>query len=234
MGKKDKKTVSWSREALSDIKRRITQVQSAAPNKASAPVRNIGVKQKLREPEMRGLQEKSDEEVFLEAMSDVRELPEFRSLPVRRKKVPANGIGNAKKPGAELDRELLQEEAGRGGINLALTDEYMEWTGPGVRKDICSALHEGRIPAQDRIDLHGLTVDEARVELEGFIRRSRQKGLKCVNVVHGRGLRSPGGPLLKKGVRQWIESGPLRKMVMAYATAPAREGGPGATYLLIR
>lgn len=234
MGKKTKKTVSWSREALSDIKRRLSRDQTAGPLKASMPGRKEDVKRKLREPEVQGPKEKTDEDVFMVAMSDVRELPEFRSLPVRRKKFSASGVGDSLKPGSALDRELLLEEAGRGGINLALTDEYMEWTGPGVRRDICTALHEGRIPAQDRIDLHGLTVDEARVELEGFIRRSRQKGLKCVNVVHGRGLRSPGGPLLKNGVRQWIESGPLRKMVMAYATAPAREGGPGATYLLIR
>lgn len=234
MGKKDKKTVAWSREALSDIKRRISEEPAAARSAASVRGRKEEAKLKSPEPEKKVPRVKTDEELFMEAMSDVRKLPEFHSIPIRRKKVHRQVGGNARKKGEALDRELLQKEAGSGGINLALTDEYMEWTGPGVRRDICSALHGGRIPAQDRIDLHGLNVEEARLELEGFIRRSRQRRLKCVNVVHGRGLRSPDGPVLKNCVREWIESGPLRKLVMAYATAPAREGGPGATFLLIR
>lgn len=82
--------------------------------------------------------------------------------------------------------------------------------------------------------MHGMSLEEAKPALDRFIREARSRGLRCVNIIHGRGLRSPEGPVLKEALRTWLETGSLRKWVLAYATAPRQQGGPGATYLLLR
>ena len=86
---------------------------------------------------------------------------------------------------------------------------------------------------QDYIDLHGLVEDEAEAELVEFLEGSRRKGLSCVKVIHGRGLRSPGEPVLKNMVKRLLR-GSLSKHVRAYASAPQKDGGLGATYVLLK
>ncbi|MGB9761249.1 MAG: Smr/MutS family protein [Caldimicrobium thiodismutans] len=51
--------------------------------------------------------------------------------------------------------------------------------------------------------------------------------------MHGRGLSSKGKPVLKEKVREWLEKGPYRKYILAYASAKPCDGGPGATYVLL-
>jgi len=174
--------------------------------------------------------EASDEEIFRAAMADVRRIPEFQKLRHRPSPVvpPARIAAGKAPPGLPPAEELDLH------VDFAQTDEYVEWTAPGVRSDLCWAMHRGRIPAQDTLDLHGCTVEAARIEVERFVRQARARGLRCISVVHGRGLRSAGGPVLKKALLGWIETGPLRKFVMACASAPRKQGGAGATFLLLR
>ncbi len=83
----------------------------------------------------------------------------------------------------------------------------------------------------DEIDLHGLTALQAREALRQFLAEAVQRGLGCVRVVHGKGLRSgPRGPVLKHAVNTW-----LRKVdaVLAFVSAPRRDGGTGAVYVLL-
>jgi DNA-nicking Smr family endonuclease len=53
-------------------------------------------------------------------------------------------------------------------------------------------------------------------------------------IIHGRGLSSPAGPVLKTKVIQWLTTGPWRRWVMAFASARLCDGGAGATYVLLR
>ena len=62
-----------------------------------------------------------------------------------------------------------------------------------------------------------------------------KKDLRCVRIVHGRGKNSPGGvPVLKQNLPRWLSRGPARLIVLAYTSALPRDGGAGATYVLIR
>lgn len=172
---------------------------------------------------------KTDEEIFVEAMAEVREIREFREIPLR--KAPE------RKP-RFLRRDdscaLLSEiVSGKGKIRLSDTGEYMEWTRPELRKDITKKLHRGDFSIQDSIDLHGMTVDEAEHELCLFFREAVRKRLFCVKVIHGRGLRSPGGPVLKEALKHWLH-GSFRKWIAAYATAKDCDGGLGATYIILK
>ena len=93
-------------------------------------------------------------------------------------------------------------------------------------------LRRGEYPQEARLDLHGCTVDEARTLLTGFLARARQRGARCVLVVHGKGFRSPGhAPVLKPRVAYWLAHAPE---VTAYVSAQPVDGGTGALYVLLK
>jgi len=172
---------------------------------------------------------KSDEEVFSEAMADVREIREFREMPVS--KIPKKTPPRPKEDDAIL--VLKEIVSGKAKIRLSDTSEYIEWAGPGIAGDILERLHEGQFAVQDSIDLHGLTLSEAEEAFFAFFSEALRKGLFCIKVIHGRGLRSPRGPVLKEAVARWL-SGPLRKSVRAFTSARDCDGGLGATYIILK
>jgi DNA-nicking Smr family endonuclease len=173
--------------------------------------------------------EKTDEEIFLEAMADVRERREFREIPYKSppmiKVTPTRSEDNF-----EVLKEIIH---GKRKIRLSDTGEYMEWTRTGTRKDLAKRLHQGDFSVQDYIDLHGLTLIEAEEALRQFFKKAFTKQCSCIKVIHGRGLKSPKGPVLKEALPRWLQ-GPFRKWVLAYVTAKDCDGGLGATYVLLK
>lgn len=172
---------------------------------------------------------KTDEEIFLEAMADVREIREFREIPFKSPK----GIEPRFIRGENAAEILRQIASGERKIRLSDTGEYMEWISPEIRRDITEKLHRGDFSIQDSIDLHGMTLIEAEEALKRFFGEAVKKRLFCVKVIHGRGLRSPRGPVLKEALRRWLH-GSFRKRVLAYATAKDCDGGLGATYIILK
>jgi len=172
---------------------------------------------------------KTDEELFAEAMAEVREIREFREIPF---KSPRGIKPRAIRPenGVEILKQIVK---GEGKIRLSDTGEYMEWTSPRVRGDITRRLHQGDFAVQDSIDLHGMTLGEAEGALALFFRGAVKRRLFCIKVIHGRGLRSPNGPVLKEAFRKLLH-GPFTKWVLAYATAKDCDGGLGATYVILK
>jgi len=103
---------------------------------------------------------------------------------------------------------------------------------PGVDRRELRKLKRGDHIAGDRRDLHGLTAAEACAAVKQFIASSRQRHLRCVAIVHGRGLHSEGHvSILKARVRECLRAHPA---VLAYADAPRADGGSGAVYVLLR
>lgn len=118
-------------------------------------------------------------------------------------------------------------------VKFQLTSEYMEGKKKGVSSEILRKLREGGFSVQASLNLRGYYVEEAKILFEDFIRRALNKGLSCVLIIHGRGLSSKEKPVLKEKVREWLERGPYRKYILAYASARPCDGGPGATYVLL-
>jgi len=118
-------------------------------------------------------------------------------------------------------------------VKFHLTSEYMEGKKSYVPGEVLWKLRKGYYAVQATLNLRGLFAEEARLAFEEFIKASLNKGLSCVLVIHGRGLSSQDRPVLKEKVREWLEKGPYRKYVLAYATARPCDGGPGATYILL-
>ena len=172
---------------------------------------------------------KTDEELFSEAMADVREIREFREIPFQKSPGIKPRIVH-RDNGIEVLRQIVE---GKKKIRLSDTGEYMEWACPSLRGNISRRLHEGCFAVQDSIDLHGMTLGEAEESLNLFFSEAIRKRLFCIKVIHGRGLRSPQGPVLKEALSKWLH-GRFRKRILAYATAKDCDGGLGATYIMLK
>ncbi len=122
---------------------------------------------------------------------------------------------------------------GKMPVNLPDTQEYVEWVNHDYRSDITRDVHKGRYSVQDVLDLHGITVEDAEAEVERFLKDSFKKGYRCIKIIHGRGLRSPKGPVLKNAVVELL-SGRYRKHIIAFVTARQCDGGLGALCVLLR
>ncbi|MFN5177142.1 Smr/MutS family protein [Limnohabitans sp.] len=146
----------------------------------------------------------------------------------------------ARAPAQPVPRQFQQDEAAalRDSLSdefdvstLLDTDEALSFRRPGVGPDITRKLRKGDWTIQREIDLHGLRSDEARVALAEFIREAHRQGLRCVRVVHGTGLGSPGKtPVLKNKVHSWLVQ---KQQVMAFVQAKPAEGGAGALVVLL-
>jgi len=175
------------------------------------------------------IEDKTDEEIFLDAMSDVREIMEFREIAIKKRPAIKHQTVRAD-DSLDILRQIVNGER---KMKLSLMGEYMEGISPNVRKDIARRLHQGDFSVQDDIDLHGLTLKQAEDALCVFFSEAIKKRLFCVKVIHGRGLRSPGGPVLKEAFKKWLE-GSFKKWVLAYSTAKDCDGGLGATYIILK
>jgi DNA-nicking Smr family endonuclease len=115
---------------------------------------------------------------------------------------------------------------------LLHTDADLSFRRPGVGPDVLRKLRRGEWVIQDHLDLHGLRVDEARDLLGQFLREALKRGLRCVRVVHGKGLGSKDRqPVLKGKTRVWLAQ---RDEVIAFCQARPAEGGSGALVVLLR
>ena len=135
----------------------------------------------------------------------------------------------------ELDEQRVLREAMSDEFDVSTlldTDDQLSFRRPGIGTDVTHKLRGGQWSIQRQLDLHGLRVDEAREALGQFIRLSHRTGLRCVRVVHGKGLGSPGKtPVLKGRVQSWLVQ---KKEVLAFVQARPAEGGAGALVVLLQ
>jgi DNA-nicking Smr family endonuclease len=136
---------------------------------------------------------------------------------------------------AEVLAQLSDLVSGQAPFELTETEEYVEGARLGLDPRVVSRLRRGEFATQGHLDLHGLIQPDAKAVLGDFILDAVRKGWRAVLVVHGRGLRSPGGqPVLKHAVAQWLSHGIIGGYVLAFTTARAYDGGAGAVWVLLR
>jgi DNA-nicking Smr family endonuclease len=116
--------------------------------------------------------------------------------------------------------------------SLLDTDDELSWQRPPLGADVVRKLRRGHWVLQDELDLHGARSDEARELVGDFLRDALRRGLRCVRVIHGKGLGSKDRqPVLKGKVRKWLMQ---RDEVIAFCSARAADGGSGAVVVLLR
>ena len=134
----------------------------------------------------------------------------------------------------DLDDEAVMHESMSDEFDISTlldADDQLSFRRPGIGTDITRKLRKGEWSIQGQIDLHGLRSDEARNAMGQFIRDAKRMGWRCVRVVHGKGLGSPGKePVLKSKVQRWLVQ---KNEVLAFVQAKPSDGGGGALVVLL-
>jgi DNA-nicking Smr family endonuclease len=160
---------------------------------------------------------------FKKAVADVEPLR-------RRKRVELKGPAPAPVPRqrAQDEAAALAESLGSPfGTDEALdTGEELSYLRDGMARLTLRKLRRGHWSIQDGVDLHGLTREQAAVAVAEFLQQCLARGLRCVRIVHGKGL-----GILRAKLGKWL---PQREEVLAYCQAPQNEGGSGALLVLLK
>ncbi len=174
--------------------------------------------------------EDNDEiELFREAVADARPVRAPARAQLERPKPPPVPIHSMR----DEDAALLEALAGPDFLSDELEIGEAEiYLAAGLPGKVLRDLRQGRWAVQDGLDLHGLKVDEARATVVLFLARSRKRGLRCVQIIHGKGYGSgTGEPVLRNKTRGWLMQ---KDEVLAFCDAPAGQGGAGAVIVLLK
>jgi DNA-nicking Smr family endonuclease len=170
----------------------------------------------------------AERNLFAKAVGPVRPLKASRRAELR----PQAALPVARQ--RELDEQAVMQEAisDEWDVESLLdTDETLSYRRPGISQEVVRKLRRGHWTLQGQIDLHGLRSDEARVALAQFLREAHKVGWRCVRVVHGKGLGSPGkAPVLKGKTQRWLVQ---KNEVLAFVQARPSDGGAGALIVLL-
>lgn len=168
------------------------------------------------------------EDIFLQAVKGAR--PLSIDVPFTEKTYP--------KP---IAKQFIRDE--KQALRDSLSDDYypahelesgeeLLYLRTGQSPSILSKLRRGFWVVQAHIDLHGLISDEARQYVAEFLSDCKKRNIRCVRIVHGKGLGSRNRePVLKNKLRNWLIQ---KDEVIAYAQAKPEDGGSGAVIVLLK
>lgn len=169
-----------------------------------------------------------DVNLFRRIVSDAKPLRHSSKVPEHRPRARAQAQfkrrdeREALLQSLEADVETSEHAAG----------ESLRFARPSVGRRTMRKLARGNFSVQDEIDLHGMTVAEARQALHEFVGVCATRGHTCIRIVHGKGLGSGNrGPVLKGKVNKWLRQWDA---VLAFVSARQVDGGTGAVYVLLR
>ena len=174
-------------------------------------------------------QAKLDADLFRRSVGDVAPL------------ASSNKVTSTTPRPAPVPNQLMADE--RAALQQSMSDEFtletlldsddsLSFARNGIGPDTVRKLRRGHWVIQNELDLHGMRSDEARAALAEFLRNADKRGLRCVRVIHGKGLGSVNKePVLKGKVRNWRAQ---KAEVIAFCQARAADGGSGALLVLLK
>lgn len=169
-----------------------------------------------------------EKNLFVLAAGVVHTLPDKRRAVFKKERPPPKPMQYLQDEQAVLI-EAISDDFDVG--TLLDVDDLLSFRRPGIGPDVTRKLRRGDWAIQRQLDLHGLRRDEARENLSFFIREAHKHGIRCVRVVHGKGLGSPGkAPVLKSRVHSWLVQ---KNEVLAFVQAKPADGGAGALVVLL-
>lgn len=203
----------------------------SAPNK---PKENPPVKTATPLP---ALEAKDDETALLSAaMEGVRPIMNDLVMqePMDQSAIVQQVRDNLKKQDQEVVDTLQALVSGKNRFDVTCTGEYLEGQVISLDPRVLKQLKSGEFTIQAHLDLHGLIKEDAKTTLNAFIQNSHAMGYRSLLIIHGRGLKSDIGPVLKEGVVKWLTTGTLSHLVLAFCSARPCDGGTGAMYVLLK
>jgi len=171
---------------------------------------------------------KADKEAFALAVDDVKPLKKSDQVILPKPKPKAKAIFTRE------DEKRVLEEAIESDIQEAeyQSGAVIAYSQPGVQKSILRKLRRGDFSIQKECDLHGMIASDAKKHLQEFLLFCQKENLRCVRIIHGKGMRSGHtGPVIKPMVNRV-----LRKLdsVIAFHSAKREAGGTGAVVVLLK
>lgn len=170
--------------------------------------------------------ESNDLDLFLQAVGEVKPVPHDRVVHERPalKPIPQKFIEDEK----AVLKDMLSDEYFDADLQPG---EVLAYCGHGIQKSTYKKFRRGEYRREAELDLHGYTGEQARKRLAEFLTDARRHDCRCVSVIHGKGLSSNEGPILKTRVNSWLRQ---RGDVLAFHSARPNDGGTGAVYVLLK
>jgi DNA-nicking Smr family endonuclease len=171
----------------------------------------------------------ADKELFRSALTDVIPItPHGCIVPVpnRPPPIPLSRMRDEREVIYESMHDPIRwDEATENGNELSFVR-------PGLSRLILRRLRRGEWVSQAELDLHGLTRLDAKIELASFLFECKRRGIRCIRIIHGKGLGSRNRePVLKLHVRHWLMQ---REEILAFVQARPIDGGGGAVMVLLK
>lgn len=168
-----------------------------------------------------------DQDLFRQAVKGARQIKQDRITPTPKKPKPIP-VKTLEDNQAVMD-SLLSDQWEPGEVE---SGEELLFCRSGLQRSVFRKLRAGKFVIEGELDLHGQTVAEAREHVARFIHDAQLRGLRCVRIIHGKGLTSPNKlPVLKNRVNQWLQQ---KDEVLAFCSALPVDGGTGAVYALLK
>ena len=178
----------------------------------------------------------NDEDLFARAMQGVKRIKNDQKI--LEPKDRQTEIELIRQKMISQDQAVINElnnlVMGTRPFDIASSGEYLEGHVTPIDPQTIKKLKAGKFTIQDYLDLHGFSREEAKFALESFLQNAHALGQRCVLVIHGRGLKSSQGPVLKTQIAQRLTTGMLSRLVLAFCSARPCDGGTGALYVLLR
>ena len=203
--------------------KRLLQAQKATQAQALEEAKAVALKQAAEKAEEQKLTN-----LFKTAVKDARPLNTSRIFhsPPKPKPIPQQFIRD--------ERQALVDSLSDGYFpaDELESGEELLYLREGQSPSVLTKLRRGHWVVQANLDLHGMISDEARAMVAEFLAACKKRGIRCVRIVHGKGLGSRNKePVLKNKVRHWLMQ---KDEVIAYAQARANDGGSGAVIVLLK
>jgi len=227
MSQKKKPTVDGPMSQLDELVHKAGLRLKSQVDPAPPPARTPEIPRPVPETP----REITEEELFSEAMGGVDRVSWKHHLH------PATRPARPPAPDPEEEDRKLMQEALNEDQPIAIPEhpEYIEgWVGVAGKRFLPN-LRSGIYSIQGQIDLHGLNREEAQLAVEEYIVRMSRFRSCCVKIIHGRGINSPADrATLKESLQRLLSTRRMSHYVVAYASAPSRDGGVGAVYVLLK
>ncbi|MFZ2541422.1 MAG: Smr/MutS family protein [Gallionella sp.] len=171
-----------------------------------------------------------DAALFRATIGEVKPLAEQNRIKPQNR--PRKSLLRPPAPPAAIADTLSDGYPSKSVSNFGTEDAPSEFLRNGLSRMALRKLQRGNWPVQDNLDLHGNNSDAARKLLQEFLHEAVQRKVRCVLVIHGKGINSKDGKaVLRKLARHWLTQHPH---VMGYCDALPKQGGSGAVLVLLK